>query len=324
MNNNIFAKNLLKICKKAQGVVISGHINPDYDALCSCLAMQEILSQNGIKADIMLEQPLDSTFDYLSSKYKFIYEAQNYEVLITVDTAEPKLLPANVMSVKENAKFTFNIDHHQSNKMYAQNNYVQGEISSACEVIYYLFEKNFNLTQTLAQFLYLGIYTDTGGFIYSNTKENTFKCLANLIKTGFDADDLLLKCFRNKSLASFEMTKRAFNSIKFYANGAIAVSQLRYEDYEQSKANLNEAKFIVSYLPTIQNVKVGIAVSEPKTNDFHVSLRTACNDVNVSEIAKQFGGGGHIRASGLTLKGDYQKALNALIKFTKYTLEKKS
>ena len=86
MKSSSFVKNLLKICKNAQNVAVSGHLNPDYDALGSCLSLQNILKQNGITADIILEKPLESNFEYLSTNYTFVTTpTKPYDVLITVD-----------------------------------------------------------------------------------------------------------------------------------------------------------------------------------------------------------------------------------------------
>lgn len=322
-SSSSFAKNLIKICKKAKAVAISGHTNPDYDAIGSCLGLQEILRQNGVDADIVLEQELDVTFHNFAADFTFVTEVEkHYDVLITVDTAELKLLPKNVSAIRENAAYTFNIDHHMSNQEYAQFNFVEGFRSSACEVLFYLFAKFYHLNTRLAKCLYIGIYTDTGGFVYSNVCPDTFVCLGKLLSTGFRADQLLLQCFRTKTHASLEITKRAFESIKFYHNDEIVVSVLRENDFTETKAVLNETKFIVSYLPNIEGVRVSISITEPVKNDFHVSLRSACDDVDVSKIASRFGGGGHLRASGLTLKGDFDKAFDALLKQTISELEK--
>lgn len=322
MKSNSFAKKVLKICRQANAVAISGHVNPDYDALGSCLALQNILAQNGVAADIILEEALDRTFEHFASEYEFTLSPDKaYDVFISVDTAEVKLLPEKAQAIRQKASVTINIDHHISNENHAELNFVQADKSSACEVLYYLFRGHFRLDQTLARFLYIGIYTDTGGFVYSNTQEGTFLCLADILSTEFAAEKLLQDCFRTKSRAAYEITKRAFDSIKFYHDDKIVVSVLREKDFLETGANLNESKFIVSYLPTIEGVMVSISVSEPKKNDFHVSLRTSLDTVDVSSIASKFGGGGHKRASGLTLRGDFDKAINALISHAKHVLE---
>lgn len=324
MKSKAFAKNLIKVCKKAQAVAISGHQNPDYDAIGSCLGLQEILRQNGIDADIILEQALDVTFRNFAEDYTFVTEVEkSYDVLITVDTADVKLLPKNVANIRGKATYTFNIDHHLSNQEYAQFNFVEGFRSSACEVLFYLFAPFYKLNTSIAKCLYIGIYTDTGGFVYSNVCPDTFVCLSKLLSTGFRADQFLLKCFRTKTHASMEVTQRAFKSLKFYHNDEILVSIVRENDFKETKAVLNETKFIVSYLPNVEGVKVSISISEPVKNEYHVSLRSVCDDVDVSQIASHFGGGGHLRASGLTLKGDFEKAFDALLKQTISVLEKR-
>ena len=324
MNNNSFAKKVIKICKSHNSVAISGHQNPDYDALGSSLALREILRQNGIFADIILEQPLDNTFGKFVADCDFCTEVKKqYDVLITVDTSDLKLLPENVLGIKKTAKVTINIDHHQSNNSFADLNFVEPNKSSACEVLYWLFKKQFKLDKLLASYFYIGIYTDTGGFIYSNTQKDTFLCLGALMGAGLEAEKLLQQCFNKKSKSAFEITKRAFESVRFYCDNKVAVSILREPDFSATGANLNESKFIVPYLPTIEGVRVSISISEPVKNDFHVSLRTAFDDVDVSQIAKKFGGGGHKRASGMSLRGDFDKAFNALLLCTKNVLESK-
>ncbi len=318
MKSSAFAKKVISLAKSSRKVAISGHQNPDYDALGSCLAMQEILFQNGIKADIILGEPLDSTFNGFANAFEFVVAPQPiYDLVIMVDTAELKLVPPALQPVLNGAKQTVCIDHHRSHVKYTDLLFLEADKSSACEVIFNLFKKKFTLTLNLAKFFYIGIYTDTGGFVYSNTTKSTLLTLAKIMDSGLEAEKLLNDCFRRKSRQEFLMTQRAFQSVKFYHDNQIAVSVLREKDFVETSANQTESKFLTPYLPTIDGVKVGICVSEPKKGDFHVSLRTSFDDIDVSAIAQRFGGGGHKKASGLTLKGDFDKALGALITHTK-------
>ena len=121
---------------------------------------------------------------------------------------------------------------------------------------------------------------------------------------------------------NFSVTKRAFDSVKFYENGQIAVSILRKKDFEEFNAKRSDGKFMPSYLQNVRGVKMSICISEDATNEWRVSLRSSTSDVNVSNIAHRFNGGGHIQAAGLTLKGDLKKALHALIMESKKELYK--
>ncbi len=321
-----FAKILLNCSSHADSVAISGHKSPDYDCLCSSIAMQEILKQNGINADILLEKPLDETFDELVRDIPYITETDKvYEVVISVDVPEKNMLPAIAQAKREGALHTFCIDHHQEKEKYMDYMQVLNGESSACEVIFRTFEPYFKLNKKLASIFYLGIYADTGGFIYSNTHSSTFTVLSKLLTQDITADELVSRAFQSVSPNSFEMTKRAMNSVKFYHNGEIAVSVLRQNDFKETNAPYGDSKAIVGYLQRIKGVKVAISIFEPDNKgDFHVSLRTGCPNVDVSKIANKFNGGGHVRASGLKLVGDYDKALNALLNQTKSVLEDKN
>ena len=319
-----FAKILLKSCSRAESVAISGHKSPDYDCLCSSIAMHEILRQNGIKADILLEKPLDETFAEVVRNREYIFETdKNYDVLISVDVPDKKMLPAIVQAKRENALKTFCIDHHQEREKYMDYMQVISGESSACEVIFRTFEQYFKLNAELATIFYIGIYADTGGFIYSNTHSSTFAILSKLLTQDIKPDEIVQHVFQSVSKNSFEMTKRAMNSVKFYLDGAVAVSLLKESDFTETGVAYGDSKAIVGYLQRIDGVKVAISIFEPEKGDYHVSLRTASPDVDVSKIAEKFNGGGHVRASGMKLVGDYEKALHALLCQTKSVLGNK-
>lgn len=321
MQSKSFAKTLLKRCSHAKSVAISGHKSPDYDCICSSLAMQEILRQNGIASDVLLEKPLDETFYEPIRALDFVCDSdKTYEVVISVDTPDKKMLPAIALAKRESADTTFCIDHHHDRLPYMDFTEVWAGESSACEVVFRLFEPYFKLNDYLASIFYIGIYADSGGFIYSNTHSTTFEVLSKLLKQDIKPDEIVRDCFMSVSPTAFEITKRAMNSIKFYEDGQIAVSVLRVNDFQETNALYGDSKFITNYLQRIKGVKVAISIFEPEENDFHVSLRTSCDNVDVSAIAQKFNGGGHIRASGMKLVGDYDKALRALLNQTKTVL----
>ncbi len=318
MNN--FAKKLLRECSHANSVAISGHRNPDYDSLCSSLALQEILAQKGIKADVFIDKALDVTFSDAVRSNEFVIENdKKYDVIISVDCPDLKMLPNAVIEKKSDA-ITFNIDHHKDNPNYMNFNYVLGGESSACEVIFRLFQKYFKLNTRLATLFYIGIFADTGGFKYSNTHATTFEILAKIASTGIKMDEIVQDCFSKITREGFEITKRAYNSIQFYENGQIVVSALRFKDFEETKAPYGDSKGVVSMLQNIAGVKVAISISEKEKGEYHISLRTACDGLDVSQIAKKFNGGGHTRASGLKMVGEYEKVLGAIINQTKNVL----
>ena len=304
-----------------------GHKSPDFDSIGSCIAMKRILQKFDIPSDIFVEKPLSDNFLPLVQDIQFFTQkSKDYDLCIVVDCSDisSALIPPNQQSVLAGAEYIIKIDHHISGKdcNFGAINYVDYNASSACEVIYYLFRNLVEFDAQIASALFMGIYTDTGGFKYSNTTPKTFSALAKLSTFDFSRDKLIYQCLSIISKSSFLLTQIAFASIKFYQNNQIAVSTIRYKDFVDNDCALESCKFMPSYLPNIDGVKISISITEKVKNEYNISLRTAIDGVDVSSIATRFNGGGHIRASGLTLRGDYDKALNALLLECKKELNK--
>ncbi len=321
MAKNNFALNLIEKCSHVKNVAISGHGTPDYDSICSSLALQEILRQNGIKADVLLENELDENFYDFIRKFKVVTTPNEYEAIICVDCREKSLLPKIGVECLEKAKLTFVVDHHIGQASWADFSEIMVGESSACEVIFRTFEPCFKLNSKLAKIFYIGMYADTGGFVYSNTHSSTFEILAKLVKFDIKIDEIVHDCFEIVKQKSFEINKRAMNSVQFFRNGEIALSVVNFKDYKETGASYSGSKFIVSYLQNVEGVKVSINIFEKEPKVFHVSLRTAVEGVDVNKIATHFKGGGHKRASGMTLLGDLTKIIPVVLKQTELVLE---
>ena len=320
MRASQFLNKLLSTSKNGT-VAIMGHRSPDFDCIGSCVAMHLVLKQLGIQSEVFVENNYDPIFKYNAEGVDFCTSTdKTFDVCIVVDCSSASILPENLLSVYNTAKTTFVIDHHITNTNFAQFNYVK-QSSSACEVIFELFKNKITLTPQLAKNLYLGIYTDTGGFKFSNTTSTTFAVLSCLTQQDIQPDKIVHDCVDLVKRNYFELTKCAFNSVKFFEDGKIAVSLLTKHDLEANNVERDTAKFMQFYLQNVEGVKIAVSISEGQKNEFHISLRTACDDVDVSAIAKRFGGGGHVRASGLTLKGELKKALNALLLECKKSLK---
>lgn len=318
MTKKAFAEKLLQECGKARSVAIMGHKSPDFDCIGSCVAMHRILQKMGITADIFVDKELDNSFTPIITGLPiYVENDKKYDLVIVVDCSDigSALFPVNEAKVFNEAKITFKIDHHISGKdiNYATYNYVDEKASSACEIIFYMFKDIVKFDNEIAKALYLGIYTDTGGFKYSNATSKTFGALAKITKYDFAGDKLVHDCVSLISQNTLKLTQIAFQSIKFFHNNDIVVSTIRNVDFVNNKCEIESCKFMPSYLPNIDGVKIAISITEKIKNEYNISLRTSCDNIDVAKIASRFNGGGHIRASGLTLKGNYDKALNALI-----------
>ncbi len=320
-----FKENILNSIKSSNKIAIFSHMRSDHDSICSSVAMYYILQKMGKEAHIFIEKELSSNILKFVPNIKFETETkENFDMAIVLDCSTYKRLSDNCREIFDKINLSFQIDHHyEDNTKFCKFNYV-AKMSSACECLFWLFKDVVKFDKAIASLLYSGIYMDTGCFFYDSANSKTFKCLSELKKLAPDTNSMFFNCFGVADTENFELTKLAINSVQFFEKGKIAVSILKKEDYEKANCKHDESKFIVTYLQNVKNVKISININEDseKRNSWNVSLRTTSDDVNVANIAHRFNGGGHIKASGLTLKGELKKALNALVCECKRELKK--
>ncbi len=309
--------------KNAENIAIFTHKNNDHDCICSAVALQIIIEQMfGKKSTIFVDKmPTEAILCFCPHKNFSVTALKEFDVGITVDCAGLNLLCDESLKVFQRCKTTFNIDHHKDNTDFATFNYVKRGFSSCCEVLFWLFEKHFSLTFALAKAFYTGILMDCGMFCYSSANSKTLLCASKILKAFPEVKEGFFVCFGVAGFENFSITKKAFESVRFYENRQIAVSILRKSDFEECGCKREDGKFIVSYLQNIAGVKIAISISEDDKNEWRISLRTPCHDIDVSKIAHKFNGGGHKQASGLTLKGELEKALKALVLESKKELK---
>ena len=320
-----FRKKLLESIKNAKNIALFSHSNSDHDSICSTVSLYLILQKMGKSAHIFVEkQPSNSILKFVPKGVNLEVDSkENFDLAIVCDTSNYKKLPINCREIFDKIPLSFAIDHHIDNSKYCVYNLVLN-MSSACEVLFWLFYGYVDFDQQLATLLYTGIFMDSGSFGYDSANSKTFRAISVLKKYAPNVNYNFFNCFGVFGYENFEITKTAMNSVKFYCDGKIAVSILRKEDYKKANCSREDGKFIVSYLQNVKGVLIAISISEDevKPNFYNVSLRTACDKINVSNIAHRFNGGGHIKASGLTLQGELDKALNALICECKRELKK--
>lgn len=294
--------NILEEINKANSIVLLAHENPDGDAIGSCLAMKLALEELGKKADlIMPEYPQE--FEILPGANEIIKESniKNYDLAIALDCASIKLL-GNCEEYFNGAKVKIVIDHHSSNTMYGDFNYVDQDAPAVCQLLlvvlgYFKVE----ITKDIGTCILTGIITDTGGFRYESVTAETFRFVADLYDKGVKVSKIYQQVFGSKPRAKFELHRLAQDRIEFLENGKVAYTYITREDEERFGCKNGDHDGIVEEGRDVEGVEVSIFLREtPK--GIKGSLRSK-NYVNVSQVAMMFGGGGHIRAAGLTVQG---------------------
>ena len=299
---------------QAKTVAIGGHVRPDGDCVGSCMGLYQYIMNNfdGIEVDVYLEDIPECFKEMLPITKEIkntVEEVKSYDLFISLDCADMSRLGFSGV-LYEQAKATFCVDHHVSNQAFADENYIIPEMSSTAELVYRLLDKE-KITTEIAECLYMGIVHDTGVFQYSSTSPETMEAAADLMRKNIRANEIIDKTYYEKTYAQNQILGRALLESFLCMNGKCIVSYITKKVMDLHGVTSKDLEGIVSQLRVTKGVEVAIFLYEIGEQEFKVSLR-ASGDVDVSKVAVAFGGGGHKKAAGLTMKGTVHEILNNL------------
>lgn len=314
----------MKIDELMQGVKtvgISGHIRPDGDCVGSCMGMYLYLSKNypDARVDVFLESiPPELEFIKDSDKANKDYttDIDSFDLFIALDCGKDRL--GNAEGFFDAAKNTVNIDHHISNPGTGNVNYIVPTASSACELVYTVIDTD-KMDEDIAKSLYTGMVTDTGVFKYSCTSPRTMEIAAKLIGYGFDFGSLIDHVFYEKTYLQNQILGRALLESILLMNGKCIVSVVSRQTMDFYGATSNDMDGIVNQMLLTIGVGCSIFMYEEEPMTYRVSLRSD-GSVDVSKVAKIFGGGGHMRAAGCTVNGTQHDVINNITKYIQQQL----
>lgn len=312
--------NILEQIKKAKSIVLLTHENPDGDAVGSSLAMYEALKQLGKENVDLIIPEYPRTYRFLPSVDVVKKEGQEaYDLAIALDCATIKMLNG-WSNYFENAKTKIVIDHHGTNTMYGDLNYVNPDAPACTQILLTIFEYfGVEITNEIGKCILTGIITDTGGFQYQATRPETFEFAARLLKSGVNVSEIYKKAMNTKTRANFELRKRAIDRMEFLENGKVSFTYITKQDIEEINATSDDHEGIVDEGRCIEGVEVSIFLRETEKG-YKVSLRS--NEyVNVSDICLIFGGGGHIHAAGCTVTMSIEQAKEKIVNQIKMQLK---
>lgn len=308
--------NIIQTIMGSDNFIITSHYSPDGDNLGSSIGLYLALKKLNKKVFIVLD-------DLMPKNLKFLYQDVNIckseelnlneYILIALDCGDKNRICCSESIIK-NSKLIINIDHHASNDNYGDLNYVDSKASSTCELVYNLLvsmdEKI--LDKKIGSCLYTGLVTDTGNFMYSNANSSSFIMASNLIKLEIDKENIIKDIYQNNPLNYIKLLGDALNTLEVLEN-KIAIIGLDREIFKKHNISFNDVEGVVNYTRDIEEVEVGILLKEKTPSEIKVSFRSK-SYVDVNKIAQVFGGGGHMRASGCTIKDSLENAKQMIIK----------
>ena len=246
------------------------------------------------------------TYNFLpeANSIKKETEVEEYDLAISVDASDLKRVVGGKRYF-ETAKKKIVIDHHGSNAMFGDYNYVNPVSPACCEIILEMANYfNVDINIELGTCIIAGIITDTGGFQYSGVNAETFEFAAELLRRGVNIAEVYKKVLKTRTKSSFELARIATERMEFLENGKVTFTYINCEDEKKVSAEEGDHEGIVEAGRDIEGVEVSIFIREKEgTNGYKISLRS--NEyVNVADVALMLGGGGHIRAAGCFALGN--------------------
>ena len=307
---------ILEEINRAESIVILTHENPDGDAIGTGLALYNALKQIGKNPDIIIPE-YPRIFQFLPGvdEIKKESEEKKYDLAISVDCAAINMLNG-FKNYFEDAIMKISIDHHSTNTMFGDLNFVNPDAPACAQVLLVILDYfKIEITKEIGTCILTGIITDTGGFRYSGVTAETFEFVASLLSKGINVSKIYKRVLQTKTRAYFELSKIAANRLEFFEDGKIAFTYITKEDEEKVNAEYADHKGIAETIRDIEGVEVSIFIRQSEKG-CKVSMRS--NEyVNVSDLCLLYGGGGHIRAAGCLLQCSIEQAKDKVLRQVK-------
>ena len=291
----------------ARHITVVGHVNPDADALGTGLGLWWIFKALGKRVDaVYVSRPLPQTLTFLPGfgKIKGAVHPRS-DLIVAVDCGSFDRLG---IGRPEGAKL-INLDHHRSNEGYGDIDLIEPDFSCAAEVAFALATRaGWEVPRAAAENFYTALVSDTGFFGYEGVGERVFDFAKALTMLGARPEWTARMLRENQPLCKMRLLPMVLETLTLYLQGRAAGLEVTEEMFRRSGATVNEAEDFVNYARSLATVEVGFLVRDEPDGSLKVSLRSK-ERADVSRIAVAFGGGGHRRAAGFSVRGMDRAAL---------------
>jgi len=296
---------ILDAVRESKTFCVAGHIRPDGDCVGSQLSLTRALQGEGKKVVCWNE-------DVVPDKYRFLdrdglfqkpKRGMKFDCVIAADCASFERL-GKVSPCVARRKILINIDHHESNTRYGDLNWVSAREPSTGELVYRLLKvARWPITRPIADCLFTAISTDTGSFQYPTTRPGTFHAGAELVARGADLAKICDEVYQSYPLSRVRLLKHLYSHFRLTHENRVAYLWLRKADFARAGSESDETEGLIDHIRDIEPVIVACVFEEIEPELTRLSLRSKSDKVNVSDIAEQFGGGGHPAAAGARIPG---------------------
>lgn len=313
---------LREIAQGAKTILIAGHLRPDGDcvgaAAAAYLYLKKIYPEAQISAYV---EKVPEVYRFLDPEHSIFVEKLPegpVDLFLSLDSSSKDRL-GEAERLFDTAGRTACIDHHVSNLGYARENFVEASSSSACEVLYGLMEEELIDTR-IAEAIYIGIIMDTGVFRYSNTSKKTMEIAGSLMEKGVPFWKYIDECFYQRTYTQTQLLGRTLLTSMRLMEGRVIVATVTRRMLEFYGAQTEDIEGIIDQLRVTKGVEVALLLQEIDDQQYKVSMRSN-TFVDVSKIAVYFGGGGHVKAAGCTMRGSLHDVVNNITEHIEFQME---
>jgi phosphoesterase RecJ-like protein len=320
MKSSPLIQRILEGIRNSETICVVGHVRPDGDCIGAQLGLALALEGQGKKVTVWNEDCVPDKLAFLDPEHRFgkPKPGQHFDCVIAVDCASFERL-GNIGDCIKDRNLLINIDHHQSNTRYGDINWILGRQPSTGEIIFRLLRAaNWAVTRPIADCLFTAISTDTGSFQYPTTRPNTYYVAGKLVDRGADLERICHEVYQSYPLSRVRLLRHVYNKFRLTHNDQIAYFWLRPNDFTRTGACTADSEGLIDHIRAIEPVVVACLFEEVEPELSRISLRSKSTKVDVNEIAKQFGGGGHPNAAGARIAGTrlaiQRRVINAIKK----------
>lgn len=296
---------LVRHLLEADRFLIVGHIDPDADSIGSTLALSRVLANLGKRCIPVTPTPLPPLLDFMPGVETLALPEEvstgDYDHLIVLDCGVERT--GGVSERVSQVRSIVNIDHHATNAGTGTYNWIDATYAATAEMIARLGQAlGASLDAETATLLYAGLVGDTGWFRFSNTTPGVLRLAATLLEQGVDPDALNRAMNERRSLVYLHLLGQVLQTVRTEYGGRVVVGRITREMRRAVGADEGEGEGFVQYLRLVRDTDVAVLLDELSDGRVRIQLRSSPR-VDVAEVARSLGGGGHTRAAGARLEG---------------------
>ncbi len=320
---------ILEVIKSSNNILLHCHPNPDPDSVGSVLAMKIALEKLGKKVTVIRgDTEIPIAFRHfpkaneIVEKNFFEINKNDFDLFMILDSGSKEMISRKGEVVFGENMRTIVIDHHASNTGFAEINLIDSSYSSNAQLVFDLITSwGVEINHKMAINLFMGMYTDTGGFKYETVTAETYQIASELVKIAPDFHKYMFEMENSNSAEDLKFEGLALSSIKNFLNDNLAISAMSQKDLENAgistKARIS-AHIVSNLLRSVIGWNIGVCIYEIEPGVYKASFRTRdSTKFDVSKLAVALGGGGHKPAAGANIKLPKEQAIKAIVEKAK-------